>query len=545
MDDGTPLKVPFTEKDKAKAAGARWNPAERIWYVPAGLDPTPFAQWLENPPAPVQSELLDGSIEQARGTSLTEYLLRIKAAVERPFQSAEWVRVEISELRENNGNIYLNLIEHAPGGRLAARISGMIWSSERNIVEHFCEATGTSLAAGLKLLICVRPKLDPRYGLSLIISGIDPAYTLGDMAEKIRRITKALRDAGLYDRQKALPPPHELTHVIVVSPRSAAGLGDFRREADLLEAHGLCRFTYLDAVFQGDNASASVSKALEVAADLAQGADPADAIALIRGGGAVSDLHWLNDEAIARTICKCPLPVLTGIGHERDNTVLDDVAFTRFDTPSKVSGFLFRRITEFAQRGASDMEAIIAAANRRVDQAEHQADQLHRVTVTSSTAQLDQAEIRAQHMLDSVRSGASVTLQHAEQQATQLHSAIGERASALLDRADALAVQAWREVVQHASARLDAAATAATQVWNTTKERAAGHVDRAARDARALMQEILGMGPGPTVARGFGILRDPQGRVVSTIADAAGHDALELELRDGRITLHTTQEKGK
>jgi exodeoxyribonuclease VII large subunit len=133
-----------------------------------------------------------------------------------------------------------------------------------------------------------------------------------------------------------LPPPLDFVRVAVISPETSAGLGDFQRESDRLQTATLCEFTFFRATFQGLDAPSSIRTAVQNAL-AAHRQSPFDALVVIRGGGSVTDLAWLNDLQLATVLCLCPLPVFTGIGHERDQTILDDIAHIRFDTPSKVA----------------------------------------------------------------------------------------------------------------------------------------------------------------------------------------------------------------
>jgi exodeoxyribonuclease VII large subunit len=204
------------------------------------------------------------------------------------------------------------------------------------VLGTFQKATGVRLAAGIKVLIRVKPDFSAQYGLTLHIDAIDPSYTLGDLEAKKRQIRERLKADGIFDRNRLLPAPWDYRALLVVSPPRAAGLGDFARDADRLQRHRLCEAVYAHSRFEGEGAPASIREAIEAALSTWPGQALPDAIVIIRGGGAVNDLAWLNDYELARFVCLSPVPVLTGIGHERDSTVLDEVAHQRYDTPSKV-----------------------------------------------------------------------------------------------------------------------------------------------------------------------------------------------------------------
>lgn len=216
-------------------------------------------------------------------------------------------------------------------------MQGAIWKSKATaITAKFEEATGEGLRSDIKILCLAKVRFDPLYGLDLIIEDVDPSYTLGDLAAKLARIRDWLVREDLYERNKALPAPVEFVRVAVISPETSAGLGDFRRETDRLQQAGLCEFLFFGATFQGIDAPSSLRTAVNEAL-AAHRQRPFDALVIIRGGGSVTDLAWVNDLELARLLCRSPIPVVTGIGHERDNTILDEIAHHRFDTPSKVA----------------------------------------------------------------------------------------------------------------------------------------------------------------------------------------------------------------
>nr|WP_183987750.1 exodeoxyribonuclease VII large subunit [Deinobacterium chartae] len=277
--------------------------------------------------------------------------------VERAFPGYVWVEAEIASLTDRR-HLYLDLVELGEDGKEMARARANLWARERyRIAAKFRAVTGGELAPGMRVLVKAVPEFHPQYGFSLNILDISAGYTAGAAQEKLARIRRTLEQEGLYDRNRNLEGPADFARVAVISPRSAAGLGDFREEADRLEAAGLCRFSYFEALFQGREAAASLKEALEDVT-FQHALEAFDAVVLIRGGGAASDLAWLNDLELARTAARLPLPLLTGIGHARDDTILDEIAHTRFDTPSKVVQHLENTISENGRRALAAYESI-------------------------------------------------------------------------------------------------------------------------------------------------------------------------------------------
>lgn len=351
----TLLNVPYAEKDAAKALGARWNAGLRKWYVPAGIELAPFAAWLPVERAVAVSAETSGSYQLAqvpsdKGLTLSQLLGGVQAAVARAFGSSQWVVVEVSRAQTSRGHVYLELSERTEQGDMLASARGVIWASTASrILPEFQRQTGVEVAAGIKLLVRARPGFHVRYGLSLEIDGIDPDYTLGDLEAKKKQIRLRLQQEGIYTANRQLPAPWDYRHVLVIAPEHAAGLGDFQAEAMRLQQAGVCCFDYAYSRFQGEGAAAEIVATIAQAMQsYAQQTVWPDALVLIRGGGAVNDLAWLNDYALAKTLCMLEIPVLTGIGHERDSTVLDEVAHSSFDTPSKVIGGIAQQIRQRA-----------------------------------------------------------------------------------------------------------------------------------------------------------------------------------------------------
>ncbi len=360
------LNVPFMEKDDAKRLGARWNSASKRWYIPAGLDNALFARWLPDGVIAVDLDMLvEEPVKLGTRTeySLSAFLLKISSLIQSNFSSSTWISAEISELRNNKGHLFLTLVEHDDQGNMVARTSARIWQSQaEQINAKFALGTGSDLEAGIKVLVLARVEFHPQYGLALFVDDIDPTYTLGDMAAKLAKIREILTAEKIINKNKKLLKPNDFLRVAVISPKNAAGLGDFNREAQILQKFNLCEFIYFTALFQGEAAPKEICKALQ-AAIAAHEANAFDAIVIIRGGGALSDLAWLNNEQLARAVCLCPVHVMAGIGHERDYTIIDEVAGERFDTPSKVIQRIFNLITGNAIEAETRHQEITQAAN--------------------------------------------------------------------------------------------------------------------------------------------------------------------------------------
>lgn len=309
------LNVPFAQKDAAKSLGARFDGAVKRWYVDDGRDLAVFAQWLPTPveapsslspsstdlALPLSEEAL--ALPRAKGIPLSRLLNGVASAVAQAFSKGVWTLVEVVEARVR-GHVYLELSERDGNGQPVAKARAMIWSATAaRILPEFEKATGAVIGAGIKLLVLARPVFHAQHGFSLEIDAIDPEYTLGDLEARKREIRERLQREGVFEHNRRQEPPWDYRCVLVVAPEDAAGLGDFRKESERLERFGVCRFVYAHSRFQGEGAAREIVSAMVQALEAFPKGAPPDAIALIRGGGAVNDLAWLNDYDLARFIC--------------------------------------------------------------------------------------------------------------------------------------------------------------------------------------------------------------------------------------------------
>lgn len=284
--------------------------------------------------------------------SLVELNQLIKQALSAQLQPAYWVVAEIGELRvAQNGHCYLDLVEKGED-RLLAKMRATIWSyTFRNLQGWFESITGEALRPGLRILAQVEVKFHELYGLSFNVKDIDAQYTLGERARRRRAVIQQLIDEGVYDMNKALPLPVVPQRIAVISSPTAAGLGDFMDQ--LRNNRGGYRFEVqlFKASMQGDAAEASIVAALLEVYDCLEQRGPCfDVVVVIRGGGAQVDLDCFDTYGLATHIAQFPVPVITGIGHERDETVADLVAHTKMKTPTAVAEFLINGITAYDER---------------------------------------------------------------------------------------------------------------------------------------------------------------------------------------------------
>ncbi|MDR2448625.1 MAG: exodeoxyribonuclease VII large subunit [Prevotellaceae bacterium] len=280
--------------------------------------------------------------------SLTELQEQIKQALDKSLAPHYWVTAEINEIKINQtGHCYLALIEKEEDDALPkAKVSATIWEySLRLIRAHFESSTGQALTAGLKIMVKTAVQYHPLYGLSLNITDIDPAYTVGSMAIQRHRTIAGLEAEGVFHLNHELPFPELPQRIAVVSSEQAAGYQDFVQQLYENEYGYGFRITLFPSLMQGERAAQSMIEALD---QINACKDAFDVVVIIRGGGAVADLMCFDDANLASHVAQFPLPVLTGVGHDKDESVVDMVAHRALKTPTAVADFLVDCLSEEA-----------------------------------------------------------------------------------------------------------------------------------------------------------------------------------------------------
>ena len=336
--------------------------------------------------------------------SLSEYLATVQEVIQLTFDGAVWVKAEIRNLSIKGGHYYIELAEKdEESHKVIASCKGTIWKfTAQKIVLKFERESGIELSKDLNVLIKVKARFDPQYGFSVNIEDIDSSFTLGDIAKRYQQILLRLTEEGLLNNNKQLPVPFDIQNVLVIAPENAAGLGDFKKDADALAQAGVCHFVYHSATFQGNTASASIIQVLGSALRRwAQDYSIApDLIVIIRGGGAVNDLAYLNDYDLAALLCKRTVPIWVGIGHEKDRTILDEIAHRSFDTPSKVIAGIRNLIVERVNEVSTALQIIKLLSQHQLITYQSQSDQYLKTIKTLTQNQINEAQ-RSVDMLKS------------------------------------------------------------------------------------------------------------------------------------------------
>lgn len=289
-------------------------------------------------------ERLKEEVKSDKRLTLYELNSLVREVIECEIPNEYWVEAELSECRESRGHCYMELIQkEEQNATPVAKASAKCWASKWMIVRPYFErTTGQQLHAGMKVLLKVYPQFHEAYGFSWIVTDIDPTYTLGDMARKRQEIIRQLKEEGIFDLQKELQLPLFCQHIAVISSQTAAGYGDFCSQlAD--NPYGFLFQTQLfPAIMQGEGVEKSIIEALERIYNFQSSMFNVqfDCVVIIRGGGATSDMSGFDTLTLAENVANFPLPIITGIGHDRDESILDMVSHLRVKTPTAAAALL-------------------------------------------------------------------------------------------------------------------------------------------------------------------------------------------------------------
>ncbi len=360
--------------------------------------------------------------------SLYELNSLVREVLEQQLYQEYWVEAELSEAREVKGHCYMELIQKVEGSNTPiARASAKCWRSTWMMIQpHFERVTGQTLHAGLKVRLKVYAQFHEAYGFSWIVTDIDPNFTLGDMARKRQEIIAQLKREGVFDLQRELDLPLFTQRIAVISSASAAGYGDFCNQ---LEQSGFAFHTELfPAIMQGEQVEKSIIAALNL---IYNRVDDFDCVVIIRGGGATADMSGFDTLALAENVAQFPLPIITGIGHERDESILDMVSHTRVKTPTAAAAFLIdrldqllERITDYESRITHYAQRLIENYHLRLNSIAERIPTLFALVKTKNEARLEQLATRMGNILQNRMEREQARLTN---QQTQLTVTIGQR----------------------------------------------------------------------------------------------------------------------
>lgn len=445
--------------------------------------------------------------------SLRQYTSEIANSIRtNPVLQSRWVIAELSDVSERGGHCYMELVEKDDRGVTIARLRGTIWANNfaYKIKPKFEQITGQKFKSGLKVMLFGSASFHEQYGLSFNITDVDPSFTIGDMERIRREIIETLTREGVVNCNRMLQMPRVPQRIAIISAKGAAGYGDFMNQLQSNPV-GFKFYTHLfEATMQGETTSNSVIKALN---DIEMTIDLWDCVVIIRGGGATSDLNGFDNLELARRVATFALPVVVGIGHERDRTVLDDIANVRVKTPTAAA------------------EWLIMCAQQTLDQALALANQVARYVkdrTSGASKQLSHIEgtipiIAKQQIIKSKSNLAAI--------ASALPYMTKNRILSANRTIDALA----RDVQHSAIGKISAAQTYLKTMSDALANAAPKAIANQDKRLKALENIVEALSPQKTLRRGFSLTK-VNGKTVKSIDQLADNDVITTYLADGEIT---------
>lgn len=442
--------------------------------------------------------------------SLSQLQSLIKQGIDRAHPLPYWVTAEISELKVNySGHCYLELVEKGGENHVPrAKVSAVIWRSAFQMIEpYFRGATGQPLSSGLNVLVKTVVSYHELYGLSLQIIDIDPNYTLGDMQRQRQETIGRLQQDGIYDMNREMPLPLVMQRIAVVSSRNAAGYQDFMREL------GASPFRFevelFDSFMQGAGAEDSLIAALERVADRM---NDFDVLVLIRGGGAQSDLGAFDSYRLCCHLAQFPLPVLTGIGHDKDQSVADLVAAVSLKTPTAVAVFLKD------EAGAFDAHL----------------DGLFDELASGALGMQDAQKQRLQNGAFALRMVSTEMIHALEMRLEQLHNTLNRSTGSVVQQG-VYRMQGYRARLEQAAAYfLSARSAALVPLSQRLSARSRDYLQARGKELKWMDELVAGQDPRRILKRGFALVSSG-GRTVTGIGGLHSGDPIEIQLYDGRV----------
>ncbi|MGP5074635.1 exodeoxyribonuclease VII large subunit [Psychrobacter celer] len=447
---------------------------------------------------------------------LSDYLSAVEMVVKETFNHRVWVKAEIRNLSSKGGHYYFELAEKDDDGKVVASCRGNLWRFKAaRVLAKFERATGMPLERDLTVLLKVSAGFHAQYGFSLTIEDIDPSYTLGDLARQYAEMVDRLTGEGLLHLNQQLPTPFDIEHVLVIAPEKAAGLGDFQADADRLASTGACQFHYHHATFQGNHAPSEIRQAIVSTQQQFQDTYQRlpDLLVIIRGGGAVGDLAYLNDYELAALVAEQPIPVWVGIGHERDKVILDEVAHTSFDTPSKVIAAIISHLAQLITQTLQYQAQIKQAATQQLTMAEQK-----------TSRQLSHIQSHTIGQLTALRKDSDYAWRSIQQSAQRQVKQAARLTSNLRAQTQSLAYQ-----------QLAAASTYSQNYQKTVIQTAQLRVIQAQRNSEHLRDIVLLHRPSRVLKQGYTMLTDAKDKqILTSSTQLYPEQTIHIVLKDGK-----------
>jgi exodeoxyribonuclease VII large subunit len=466
--------------------------------------------------------------------SLFDLQRQIKNCLDDAFALPVWVKAEISEMTTNrSGHCYLDLVETEAGtDTVIARCRATIWSyTFRMLKPYFETTTGQAFSQGLKILVQAKVEFHEVFGFSLNIRDIDPVYTLGDMARQRREIIRKLQEDGVFEMNKELELPMVPQRIAIISSPTAAGLQDFLDQLHN-NPHKFVFYTKLfPAVMQGIEAPRSIMNALDF---IYTYETLFDAVVIIRGGGAQIDLACFDNYELAFHVAQFPLPVITGIGHDKDDTVIDMVAHTRMKTPTAVAEFLISGALQFSQQINELENHFIELVNEQLE-ANHErlmdaADQLNLLVsqfVSKQTNRLEIAGIQLKNQTENFLKQQQTELKKLSASTKNMADRYITSQNHFLEQSIQGLNYTFRKQILKTENKL-------AQLQQLLKIRSTGIIRNEKKNLNLIGEKLRLIDPQNILKRGYSLTL-LNGKIVKSVSQINAGDRLETRLSDGTV----------
>lgn len=432
------IDVPYPDQANAKSVGVRLKPVIennkfKCWSVPRGNDVTPYEKWWT---AAFRNQVKPQNPDQIKSYSLAQVMNGVTKSIQQGLPNAIWVKAEITGVT-GGAHKYYEVVDYESAGT-GAPIKGraVLFNNQTELLRRFEAETGMTLSSGMKVMFQAYVEFSGQYGLSLRIIDLNSQFVLGQAELNLKAIRNQLHQEGVIDNNKKFMQPREFTRVALIAPDGAAGLGDFMTQANVLQDNGLCQFVHYAATFQGKNAVDSIVNAFVSIMDaMNSGAQQFDAIVIIRGGGDKAGLYALNQYAIAKALCIMPIPVMVGVGHERDSTILDEIASMRFATPSLVVSHISSMIIGNMKEMRSLEQELRTLAIQKCNMARNEVFRLESSMKEDSVKIIESAKSEIELNSQAIKDSSKNLLDAAKREVEKIDSDIKDSSKNLLVKA--------------------------------------------------------------------------------------------------------------
>ncbi len=450
--------------------------------------------------------------EEVKTYTLSELQHEIKESISEQFPFAVWIVAEINTLtRHKSGHCYMELVQKSKtSNSIIAQARATVWANKFSFISAYFESeTDSELAAGMNVMLQVTITYHEVYGLSLNVIGINPTYTIGDMERAKKEIIARLINEGVFDMNKTQSFPAVVQNIAVISSSTAAGYGDFVNHLETNTYGYHINITLFEAAMQGEQTETSILDALN---RIGEEYENYDAVAIIRGGGSKNDLSWFDNYNIAYMVTQFPLPVISGIGHERDESIVDMVAHTRMKTPTAVANFIIDYNAQFEEQVDSTSSEIFDIAKDFLMSSEMYLNNMT-MSIMKIRTLLSKHTERCDRIMSEIRTGLNVRMKEEEMKLNMIGNKLETSPKRLISDQESH-LNGIKELISR-----------------TTKHR----IEKANEKLGFLEHRLTLNDPRTILKRGYSITRI-NGKVVTNDLETNDGDIMETLLYDGMVT---------